>query len=204
MKCHGCHNAPAEVGLLCRACVEANRSRAQLRKAATLERIQATSAKDSPMHRAANSWLFRVLAICVFFVVSFLIIANSGRSASADLTTQSLLAMFLTSIFVGLSSYVWLGLSMYASESHLHGGFILLLYFIFPLAVWRWALWNLGRTAPTMIIHVVATISIVLSLSLLSRHMQVGWFEALEYVSLRSQPHDPYVADRYASDPRGE
>jgi len=145
-----------------------------------------------------------VSAICAFFVVSFFIIANSGRSASADLTTQSLLALFLTSTFVGVASYIWLGLSMYASESHLHGGFILLLYFIFPGAVWRWALANLEKAAPTMIIHVVATISILLSLSLLSRHMQVGWRETLEYVAVRNEPHDPYVSITHAADPWGK
>ena len=194
MKCHGCHNAPAEVGLLCRACVEANRARAQQRKQATFDKIQRSSEQDSLLHQAANSWLFRALAIAAFFVVSFLIISTSGRSASADLKTKILLAMFFTSTLVGLASYVWLGLSMYANESGLHGWFILVVYILFPGAVWRWALSNLEQTRSILVIHYVGTAAIFLSLSMLSQHRHTSWGETLEYITRRNAQVEPYSA----------
>jgi hypothetical protein len=127
MKCHSCHNEPATVGLLCRTCVDKNRSKASQREEDTIKQIRAASANDSLMHRAAMSWEFKVAVIAGFFAVCFVIIATTGQSAHADFVTKLLLTSFITSTMVTMASYLWLWLSMYGSE-----GAGQLLYLISP------------------------------------------------------------------------
>ena len=194
MKCHSCQNEPATIGLLCRSCVEKNRSRASQRKENTINQIRAASESDSLLHRAAMSWEFKVATIAVFFSVCFVIIATTGQSAKADFTTKLLLASLITTTMVGMASYLWLWLSMYGSEGPGQGFLILILCFIFPGAVWRWAALHLEQTWSTLVIHALSVIGGICVFFLLEAHLDMSPLELFEYIARRHSTGDPYQA----------
>ncbi len=194
MKCHSCHNEPATVGLLCRTCVDKNCAKASQRKENTIKQIRAASTNDSLMHRAAMSWEFKVAMIAGFFAVCFVIIATTGQSAHADFVTKLLLTSFITSTMVTMASYLWLWLSMYGSAAAGQGVTMILLYFIFPGAVWRWAGQHLEQTWSTLLIHGVSLIIGTSAFFLLAAHLNMSSLEVLEMIARRPEAGDRYQA----------
>lgn len=199
MKCHSCHTEPATVGLLCRGCVDRNRTRGEQRKVATINQIRQQSEKDSLIHKAMTRWEFQVFALCAFFALCLGIISTTGKTAAATFPIQLLVALLATTALTTLLSYMQLWLAMYRNNPHQGGLFTIVLYILFPGVAWRWAFANLKETWRSILVHFVSIVVTIFAVNALASELEGTIVDAAKYVIYRNaQPEPtPIVPNRF-------